>query len=503
MAILKAIPSSRAHLRVRASFFDVLLSLGAPALALWLRQTTIPDVDYMYMAGIYWGFSSLFSFCALLSFRLQDGLKRFFSVHDALDVAKAVILTELLVCIALFTVTRLEGIPRSTLFIHGVIFAGGLIAIRGVARFLEADRQLRSQPEHARSENVILIGSNHLAALFIRLLAAAAPSQRVVAILDDSPAMIGRILAGVPIVASPDALATTIEEFAVHGIEIGRVVIAGGDDLLSKPALSEVQAVCLDQEISLDFVAQMLGVDAPRTTTRELAIASADPSSRPSDSRAARIAVPAYFRVKRVMDFVTAVFAIIVLFPLILGVAGLVLLDVGSPVLFWQQRLGRNGRPFLVYKFRTLQAPFDRMGCPMPEHQRESSIGYLLRKTGLDELPQLLNVLIGDMSLIGPRPLLPHDQPPNPAVRLLVRPGITGWAQVNGAKSLTPLEKDSLDESYIRAASIWFDLRIVFMTFKYVFGGERQPIDLLALPKNEKTVDRQRVRGTSEGRRVA
>jgi lipopolysaccharide/colanic/teichoic acid biosynthesis glycosyltransferase len=152
----------------------------------------------------------------------------------------------------------------------------------------------------------------------------------------------------------------------------------------------------------------------------------------------------------------------------------LVLLDVGSPVLFWQQRLGRNGRPFLVYKFRTLQAPFDRNGWPMPEHQRESGIGYLLRKTGLDEVPQLLNVLIGDMALIGPRPLLPHDQPPNPEVRLLVRPGITGWAQVNGAKSLTPTEKDRLDEWYIRNASVWTDLRVVMLTLKYVLAGERR-----------------------------
>jgi hypothetical protein len=92
-----------------------------------------------------------------------------------------------------------------------------------------------------------------------------------------------------------------------------------------------------------------------------------------------------------------------------------------------------------------------------------------MRQTRLDELPQLLNVLVGDMALIGPRPLLPEDQPTNPVIRLMVRPGITGWAQVNGGKFLTPAEKDKYDEYYVRNASPWFDLRILFMTLRVLF----------------------------------
>ena len=98
--------------------------------------------------------------------------------------------------------------------------------------------------------------------------------------------------------------------------------------------------------------------------------------------------------------------------------------------------------------------PFDRLGGSLPERRRRlSAIGHLLRKTGLDELPQLLNVLVGEMSLVGPRPLMPEDQPANPAIRLMVRPGITGWAQVNGGKRITNEEKGDLDEWYIRNAS--------------------------------------------------
>ena len=161
---------------------------------------------------------------------------------------------------------------------------------------------------------------------------------------------------------------------------------------------------------------------------------------------------------------------IILLSPLLAIAATLALLDVGAPVLFWQQRIGQGSRRFMLQKFRTLPPPFDWRGQPVSEERNQlSAIGTCLRRTRVDELPQLLNVLVGDMALIGPRPLLPEDQPTNPATRLMVRPGITGWAQVNGGKFLTPDEKDRYDEFYIRNASLWFDLRIIFMTLKVLF----------------------------------
>jgi lipopolysaccharide/colanic/teichoic acid biosynthesis glycosyltransferase len=107
----------------------------------------------------------------------------------------------------------------------------------------------------------------------------------------------------------------------------------------------------------------------------------------------------------------------------------LAVFDVGTPVVFWQRRIGLQGREFQLYKFRTLKASFDREGHKVPKAHRLSRMGKRLRKMRLDEIPQLLNVLVGDMSLIGPRPLLLLDQSPNPSVRLMVRPGITGWAQ--------------------------------------------------------------------------
>lgn len=465
--MFKTIPSSRAYFRARISHFDVVLALIAPPLAICLRDTPISDADYVSVVGAYWALTSALTICGLVAFRLQDGMKRYFSVHDALDVLKAVVFIELISCLVLFSVTRLDGIPRTTLLIHGLILAGGLVMIRAFARLLEPE-PVAPRNKHASAEHVLVIGSNHLSSLFIKLMGASSSCQRVVGSLDDDTAMIGRAIAGVPIVGTPHDLSRVIEEFAVHGVQIDRVVVSGGEEMLSKPALEEVQRECHKREIRLDFIPQLLGLESKRAAHAELTLAD--------DVAVPRIAVPGYFRMRRAIDFVLAAVAAALLLPLIVCVAGLVMLDVGSPVLFWQQRLGRGGRPFLVYKFRTLQAPFDRNGRPMNEYQRQSAIGYMLRKTGLDELPQLLNVLIGDMSLIGPRPLLPHDQPPNPTVRLLVRPGITGWAQVNGAKSLTPLEKDQLDEFYIRNGSWRLDLRIVYLTLKYVLTGERRSL---------------------------
>ena len=131
-----------------------------------------------------------------------------------------------------------------------------------------------------------------------------------------------------------------------------------------------------------------------------------------------------------------------------------------------------------------MRPPVNWRGEPIPASQRLSRIGHLLRDTSLDELPQLLNVLVGDMSLIGPRPLLPEDQPANAAVRLIVRPGITGWAQVNGGKLVTPEDKEKLDVWYIRNCSIWLDLKIIFKTLRIVLVGASRSNEALVHGRN-------------------
>jgi lipopolysaccharide/colanic/teichoic acid biosynthesis glycosyltransferase len=258
-----------------------------------------------------------------------------------------------------------------------------------------------------------------------------------------------------------------IDEFGEHGIRINRVIVGGEDHLLLPEVLRDIERVCNQREIRLDFVPRLVGLRETKGLGTE--ILDTGVVSPP-----VKIALPSYFHIKRIVDLLAALVIVVLLLPILVLVAGLVLLDVGSPVLFWQQRIGAGGTTFLLQKFRTLRPPFDWNAQPVPDEQRLSWIGRILRTTRLDELPQLLNVMVGDMSIVGPRPLLPRDQPPNPGVRLIVRPGITGWAQVNGGNLLTPGEKDQLDEWYIRNASLLLDLRIICMTFVFLFRGEQR-----------------------------
>jgi lipopolysaccharide/colanic/teichoic acid biosynthesis glycosyltransferase len=176
---------------------------------------------------------------------------------------------------------------------------------------------------------------------------------------------------------------------------------------------------------------------------------------------------------KRVVDVLGAALLMLTLAPLVSLVIFIVALDVGFPLIFWQQRPGLYGRPFKLYKFRTMRAPHDKHKRRIADDQRSSVIGQIIRRVRLDELPQLYNVLIGDMSLIGPRPLLPCDQSPDYAARLSVRPGMTGWAQINGGRIISPSDKCILDIWYAQNASFWLDFIIVLSTVKMILFGDR------------------------------
>jgi sugar transferase EpsL len=171
--------------------------------------------------------------------------------------------------------------------------------------------------------------------------------------------------------------------------------------------------------------------------------------------------------VKRAIDVAIASATLLACAPILGCVALLIGWNMGAPVLFRQQRPGRNGRPFLLYKFRTMIDACRPDGELLPDGDRLTQLGKFLRRTSLDELPQLWNVLRGDMSLVGPRPLLMKyldRYSPEQARRLLVMPGITGWAQIHGRNAITWEEKLALDVWYVDHRSGWLDLRILGMT---------------------------------------
>lgn len=170
---------------------------------------------------------------------------------------------------------------------------------------------------------------------------------------------------------------------------------------------------------------------------------------------------------KRSLDVVVAASAVLLLSPVLAGLAFTVRRRLGSPVLFVQERPGRHGRPFRMYKFRTMSDARDAQGELLPDAERLTAFGTWLRASSLDELPELINVLKGEMSLVGPRPLLMEYLPlysPEQARRHEVRPGITGWAQVNGRNAISWDEKFALDSWYVENHSLWLDMKILGLT---------------------------------------
>src|SRR5262249_11838193 len=197
------LPVSRGYLRLRFSPFDTIWALGAPLVALALREATVLSPDGL----LYCLISLAFSLIAYSAFRLHDGVSRFFNVDDAWNVVKAVACAELMTCVVLFSLTRLENIPRSTPLLHALVLCAGLIAVRAFARWRQTDNVSAAQQQDMGVEHVIMIGSTSLTFLFMKFLAVYCPGQRrVIALLDNGAAMNGRTVSGVRIVGSPDHL---------------------------------------------------------------------------------------------------------------------------------------------------------------------------------------------------------------------------------------------------------------------------------------------------------
>lgn len=174
---------------------------------------------------------------------------------------------------------------------------------------------------------------------------------------------------------------------------------------------------------------------------------------------------------KRLFDIFVSAGVLLVFLPILAIVALLVRINLGAPILFRQTRPGLDGKPFLMMKFRTMLDAVDDQGQPLSDAERLTPFGAFLRSSSLDELPGLINVLKGDMSLVGPRPLLMEYLPlysPEQARRHHVRPGITGWAQVNGRNSLSWKDKFALDTWYVDNRSFWLDMKILWLTVRKV-----------------------------------
>ncbi|MFZ3192778.1 MAG: sugar transferase [Moraxellaceae bacterium] len=174
---------------------------------------------------------------------------------------------------------------------------------------------------------------------------------------------------------------------------------------------------------------------------------------------------------KRLVDLILGLIATVLLSPILIITAILVSRKLGSPIFFTQVRPGKDGKPFKMVKFRTMRDAIDAQGNPLPDAERLTPFGRRLRSTSIDELPELWNVIKGEMSLVGPRPLLMEYLPlysPEQATRHDLKPGMTGWAQINGRNAISWEDKFKLDTWYVQHQSLWLDIRIMALTVKKV-----------------------------------
>ena len=464
------VPTSKTNVFAPVSAFDTACIFISPFLAVALRDPEllrVGDFSDFFSPPYIFAYTSIA--CALLCvalFRLSEGMTRYFSAHDAVATAGATIAATALTSSILFVLTRLEGVPRSTPLLYAAVLGGSLMLGRALAGLRgSAAVGVRSE-RHVHVRQVLLVGVDHFSVAAIKLTECQSPrTTQIVALLEMKQKLRGRTVSGAKVVGGPDEIETVVQEYAVHGIFIDEVWLSDSATTWPEAVLKRLRSRCEARSIPCVTLSDALNLRMAPDESHGLPLSVQDSVQ----------ILDGYFTFKRIVDVVIASALLVVLLPPMLLVAFIVYLDVGAPVLFWQQRIGRGGRKFTLHKFRTYRAPFDARNAPVEESRRMSRIGKLIRSARLDEGPQLLNVLFGDMSLIGPRPLLPVDQPLDPRVRLLVRPGITGWAQVHGGTLLSAEEKDSLDRWYIQNASLAVDMKIIYRTVMVALrGGERK-----------------------------
>lgn len=451
--------------------YDLLCIVAALLVALYLRNG-LPLIQEGQPQDIYLLIAVTLgtSLCVLPLMHTHDGMWRFTSSSELASLMLAVAVVVLVGTLALFTISRLDMMPRSVPPMHWALAVVAMGGSRLMARYVFGpERQVQYS---ALKQHVVVVGACHTAELYFQFIKRIVQHQVVVeGVLDSDKNLTHRLFQKRKILGTPEELPRLIEEFRVHGINITHVILAR----LFEELTSAERATLLDLEktgvihmvhFAKDMAPQFQQrvVRNPEDFYQNITEMSPHAYEKPAGL---------YPYVKRGFDIVLGVLLLIVCAPLLLGTSLLVAFDVGLPLIFWQKRPGRYGRAFHLYKFRTMRHALrrldeGRLAHKSGDHLRSSAIGKMLRRLRLDELPQIFLIISGTMSFVGPRPLLPDDQPEGGHVRLSVRPGVTGWAQIHGGDALSPEEKLVLDLWYIRHMSFMLDVRIMLRTLLVV-----------------------------------
>ncbi len=458
--------------------FDLLVVALSPFLAVALRNNFTPSkqqlLDIVPFAAMGVGIAAFVFIIA----GTHRGIWRYVSLSDFSRIVVAVTVTLLLALFVAFSLNRLDGIARSLPLIEWALIVAGMISARLLARGLCARKAVRSSGEYEVSkESVLVVGVNQVAELYLRCVDKLASGRMTVAgLLDEDVKMKGRRIHQHDVLGQPEELSQILALLNIHGINVKRVVITTPFQDLSRASRNELLRLERSNVIKLDLVEERLGFtdivgedETPKGVAPQFERLAAQ-LAEDGDAVSKRGSYP---RIKNAMDRGGAAVLMFLTLPFTLVTALLVALDVGLPLTFLQERPGKGGHPFRVIKFRTMRPAHDDAGNRIPDDRRQSGLGCFLRRIRFDELPQLYNILIGEMSFVGPRPLLSVDQPEWASRRLSVRPGLTGWAQVNGGKTVSAQDKAVLDIWYIKNASLSLDFKIILRTLDMVVRGER------------------------------
>jgi lipopolysaccharide/colanic/teichoic acid biosynthesis glycosyltransferase len=371
----------------------------------------------------------LISFSTVLALVLRDN----FEISEArfADLAHYLVFTLAVAGVVMPAFETNRSVLRFTTMVTATVamVAGGVAlgGVRILMRWRHAARERRVQLVAAKGtadcETVLVVGLGRPTRLYLRSVAQFAGNRvRIAGFLGLNDRHTGRSVQGHSVLGTPEHISDILRDLEIRDALVDRIVVATAFEKLSTQAQDALLDIETPTNISLEFLIVQMGLGLRSRGRAE------------SDSSSAGV--------------------LIVLAPFMLFVAILAAIDVGLPVTFWEQRPSLNGRRFKLCKFYTMAATLDASGQRVPDDERTSGVGRFLRRTRLDELPQLFNILSGDMSFVGPRPLLPIDQPAAYAARLLVRPGLTGCAQVKGGREISAADKAALDVWYVRNASL-------------------------------------------------
>lgn len=459
---------------------DLLLVALATVFALLLRDDFALSLQRLLAVAPYLAATLAAASAVIPVFGLHRAIWRLSIAKDYERVAYAALATVIGALAIGFTVNRLEDVPRALPLIQFGLMLAVMLGARAITRWMRDAKDGRkgaqtSGSADARPATVLVIGVNSVAELFLKSASELGAKEiEIAGLLGRSYRQVGRRMQSHRILGLPEDVSEVLKDLEVEGIVVDRIAIAIPMHKLSDRAREALREIERSTCITLYPLVERIGLDVG-SGLRSRARRDWDSLSELefSLSELRLLGGRRYFSTKRALDVAGSLVLLGLGLPVIALVGLLVALDVGAPIVFCQRRPGLRGKPFRLYKFRTMVRAHDGDGNRIADEHRSSWIGRTLRRTRLDELPQLYNVLIGDMSFVGPRPLLPVDQRPEFKARLLVRPGITGWAQVEGGRIIEPADKAAMDVWYVQNASLMLDLRVILLTIPMMFHGDR------------------------------